>query len=199
MFDQETFNSLHVEKTADDPVVALIAEYYRKEKIARDAQASADDIEFGLPQDVRYQQPKIIVGHLRIDDGELREKYATSEADIVLLFPADNPLWARIQKDSGISFTPRANPSVLIAEMRSEQARIRAAYEASGHGALVERAASLDEEADAVLTEIKETPPVSLAGVEALLELRRFLYEPEDHEILGNVLRWLCATARMRP
>ncbi len=200
MFDHETFNSLHVEKTADDPVIALIAEYYRKEEIARDAQARADEVEFALPVDVRYQRPKIVIGHLRIHDGEPHEEYATDEARIdSFLSPPSSELLA-MQKVLGMAYTPKADRAALVAELHAEQARVEAAYEMSGHAALVEQAVALNEKAEDVLPEIKQTLPVSLAGVEALLELRRYTCDAGgDDEILGNVLDWLRFVVRARP
>ena len=200
MFDHETFNSLHVENTADDPVIALIAEYYRKEELARDAEARADEVEFALPQDVRYQRPKIVVGYLRIHDGEPQEEYATDEARIDSFLPPPSSNLLAMQKVLGIAYTPRADRAALVAELHAEQARVDAAYKMSGHAALVEQVAALNEQAEDVLTEIEETLPVSLAGVEALLELRRYAYDADcDDEILGNVVDWLRFVVRARP
>lgn len=145
----------------DDPIIALIAEFYRKEKIAGAAEARASKVLFALPKDVRNRKAQIVIG---------------SES------------------------SPKAGRDDLLTELRAEQARVEAAYEASGHAALDEQAVALQEAANKVLGEIEETEPLTLAGVDALLKLRCHLNGPHDDDpILENVLTWLRGGAEAQP
>jgi hypothetical protein len=145
----------------DDPIIALIAEFYRKEKIAGAAEARASKVLFALPKDVRNRKAQIVIG---------------SES------------------------SPKAGRDDLLTELRAEQARVEAAYEASGHAALDEQAVALQEAANKVLGEIEETEPLTLAGVDALLKLRCHLNGPDDDDpILENVLTWLRGGAEAQP
>ncbi len=202
MFDDNTFDSRHSACAAgDDSVIGLIAEFERREKLAIAAQDRADTVLFALPEEVRMRRPRILVGICGFATGEPAEHYAHDEAAIDAFFRWMRDDWTmRVGKTLGMVYTPKAGYEELVAELQVERARVEAAYEKSGHAALEEPANALDEEVEAVLNQIEETPPVTYADVEALLKFRPRAYgstvTDDVDAILDNVLTWLLAFAR---
>jgi hypothetical protein len=197
MFDQNTFDSRYSGGAGDDPIIGLIAEYFRKDEIAFDARRRADKALYALPDDVRNRQPRILIGHHSSDAGDTLELHATSVPDIDSYFRPPSQVLQNVRRILGIVYTLKAGRDELVAELRAECDRIDAAYENSGHAALDEEADALQEQGAAVFDQIEETPPVTLAGADALLRLHCRACGPidDDDPILGNVLTWLRAVA----
>ncbi|MGA8549019.1 MAG: hypothetical protein WB678_02160 [Stellaceae bacterium] len=203
MFDETTFDSRHGERAIDDPVIGLIAEFERKEKLAKAARTREETASFALPADVRNRRPRILIGYLHTRNCEPKAEYASDEATIDLFLrnrDDDSATFRDVEKALGMIRRPKAPRTWLVTELRAERARVEAAYEKSGHAALETQADAFDEEAEAVLDQIEETPPVTLAGADALLELRRRLHGLDGFEdaVLENVLTWLRAAAEAR-
>ena len=143
MFNDETLDEREACCSDADPIFSLIAEAIRWGEMAADAKTKADRVLCALPAEVQTGEAKIVIGHCQISDAPRKEIFARSEADII--------------RD-------------VIAEFHTEHARIEALYDASGHDALADDAAALDEEASKAYARVNDCLPTTIQGIIALIQ-----------------------------
>jgi hypothetical protein len=164
----------------DDPVLALIAEEDRLRDEGVALQDRADTILFGLPEDIQ-RGPKILLMSRRgdvvpkpTDEVSWRPRHFDSERALLEWFestPVEGCVigpggkWV-LSRSRGLSDARR---SELLSDWRADKARIDAALEASGEGALRRKGDGLVERANQLIDEISAMTPTTLAGAVAML------------------------------
>ena len=173
MFDEINLDRRYGERSAaqetaasaeNDPVLSLIAEERRIESLAIAARTRAEEILFALPEDIRKGRAHVsLSGPFSCC---FRDSFS-SEQDLQLhleLYRRLATIHERVQFDRDIGLD-RA-----LDQLRAGLDEIKAVREASGREEYCRQAEALDEQASAILDQIRETKPVTLAGAIAMLE-----------------------------
>jgi hypothetical protein len=177
-----------------DPVLALIAEGNRLAALRIAASGRGDEIYDALPEDIR--EGKVRVSFSDSEVGRLLGRHSgfTSEAHLhrwVRVHREVATVCVRFDVEKGrigaealaaeeAEFDRYIGLDQALAQLRAGQAEIKAIREASGYEAHYREAEALDERADVIFNQICDTPPRTLAGAIAMLELASELASGED-------------------
>jgi hypothetical protein len=183
----------------DDPVLALIAEEQRLAVLRIAASGRGDEIFDALPEDIRKGRVKV-----EFSDSELGQCISgikncfRSELELQsFLDKYGRGVWRRRAERNGESpeaavaeFDREVGLDQALAQLRAGLEEIKTIREASGYEAHYREALALDERADVIFNQICETPPRTLDGAIAMLELPAAAH-PEDSGLINTVIAGL--------
>jgi hypothetical protein len=176
-----TAANLSITSDVDDPLVALIRERDRLFRLAEDTKARGDEIEAGLPDDVRFKKVQVSSLGLAGDEDfkteeELRRFF--SILDVVAHVTAARQ---KLDKDAKDQITARVDrfEAKVLDEFKVGMERIHELREASGCEALYREAEALEEQADELHDQICDTPAGSFDALLWQIEHARLYFEYE--------------------